>query len=81
MKRVERLWFRALELGVDDKLVALLCKLKVVKADVWRQYQETSHLSLIEYRRQKDAKRSRRSAREYSTPHRAPRCIKPTKAR
>lgn len=81
MKRVERLWFKALELGIDDKLINLLSKLRVINADVRWQYQEISHLGLIEYRRRKEEKRSRQSARDYSTPYRAPKSIKPTKTR
>ena len=81
MKRVQRLWFRALELGIDDKLVNLLSKLRVVKNEAWLDFKTQSHLSLIEYRKAKDAKKSKQSARDYSTPHRPPRSIKPTKAR
>lgn len=83
MKKYDRLWFKALEEGIDERLISLLCKLKVVKADAWRHFKETSHIKLIEYRRVKEAKRSRAtsSANNFSNPHRPPQSIKPTKAR
>ena len=81
MRRVDRLWIRAIELGIDDNLVNLLAKLRVIKNKEWVHFKEVSHVKLIEYRNAKNAKRSRHEARDHSIPMRAPRSIKPTKNR
>lgn len=81
MRKVDRLWIKAMELGIDDSLVNLLAKLCVIDNKDWVHFKEVSHIKLIEYRNAKNAKKSRHEARDNSIPMRVPRSIKPTKNR
>lgn len=82
MKRVKRNWFKALEEGIDDKLINFLVKLKVIKSNVWREYQQNSHNELIKFREEQWRKQARASAHDVKQTYgRAPMSIKPTKAR
>lgn len=53
MRRVERLWIQAMEEGIDDRLVKVLVRLKILKRETWRQYMEASHTKLLKHREDK----------------------------
>jgi hypothetical protein len=81
MRRVERLWNRALEMGVDDQLLKFLTKLRVIKNEPWVEYMSESHSRLIQVRADKQKRKQRASTQHYNQPVHAPRSIKPTKQR
>lgn len=81
MRRVERLWFRAMEEGVDDRLLKFLSKLRIITKETWTSYMSASHSALIQHRNEKAMRRSRAESRSFSVPLRGPKQIKPTKAR
>jgi len=83
MRKIERLWIKALETGIDDKLVKFLTALKVVKNEAWLSYMHGSHEALIKHRNERAAKKNRSQAISTRNSHydRSPKSIKPTKQR
>lgn len=83
MKKIERLWIKALEQGIDDKLVNLLAQLSILNREAWRYYMQSSHEVLMNYRNERAAKKNRSEAISTRNSHydRFPKSIKPTKQR
>jgi len=81
MRRIDRLIIQATELGLDNRLVNMLVRLRVVSRASHALFQEASADRLYEARRAKDAKRSRQSNSNNYAHNRPPRTIKPTKSR
>lgn len=82
MRKVDRLWMQAIELGIDDKLVRFLTKLRAVSRQTWGEFQHDSHEVLYKFQRERDEKRWRKQSRaEKTTYGRPPMNLKPTRAR
>ena len=82
MKRVKRLWMKAMDQGIDDRFVRFLVQLRVVNKEQFVEYRKETHPVLMRYQQEQWEKRARSESRVSShTFERAPRNIKPTKAR
>lgn len=83
MRKIDRLWIKAVEQGVDDKLVNMLAKLNVLNREAWRNYMQLSHEALMNYRNERAAKKNRSEAISTRNSHydRFTKSIKPTKQR
>ena len=83
MRKIERLWIKAIEQGIDDKLINLLAQLSILNREVWRHYMQSSHEILMNYRNERAAKKNRSEVTMKRNSHysQSIKAIKPTKQR
>lgn len=81
MERIKRNWFKAIEKGIDGRLIVFLLKLKVITISQHTQYLAAMRDSLYEYQQERRLRKARTDTSQPYTSQRGPKQIKPTRAR